>query len=203
MMKLLIATTNEGKKRELLEALEEHELSETEFLSLRDIEVTGEPEENAETFEENALIKAQFFAEQTGIPTLGEDSGLILSAFPEKFGVRTRREIDAGTDEEWLEKFLEMLRPVSDRRATFYSATAFFDPTTKESVTFLGSTTGEILTEPQAELEPGIPVSAIFLADGETKLVYSALSREEKNKISHRGKSVKQLGAFLLTKQEQ
>lgn len=201
-MKLLIATTNEGKKKELLEALEQYGISEIEFLSLCDVEISGEPDENAETFEENALIKARFFAEQTGIPTLGEDSGLILSAFPEKFGVRTRREIDAQTDTEWLEKFLEILKSVPDRRATFYSATAFFDPITKESVTFLGSTTGEILAEPQAELEPGIPVSAIFLADGETKLVYSALSKEEKNKISHRGKSVKQLGAFLLTKQE-
>ncbi len=202
-MKLLIATTNKGKKKELLEALEQYELTGIEFLSLHEVTVSGEPDENAETFEENALIKAQFFAEQTGFPTLGEDSGLILSAFPKKFGVRTRREIDAQTDEEWLEKFLEILRPVSDRRATFYSATAFFNPMTKESATFLGSTTGTILTEPQAELESGIPVSTIFLADGETKLVYSALSKEEKNKISHRGKSVKQLGEFLLTKQEE
>lgn len=198
-MKLLLATTNEGKKKELLEAFAQNGLSDIEFLSLRDVDVSGEPDENATTFEENALIKAKFFSEQTGIPTLGEDSGLLISAFPEKFGVRTRREIDASTDEEWLDQFLEMLEDASDRTATFYSATAFFDPQTGESVTFLGTTSGRILTEPQADLEPGIPVSAVFLADGQEK-VYSALTRQQKNEISHRGKSVKQLVSFLNTK---
>ncbi len=198
-MKCLIATTNEGKKKELLEALASNGIVGIEFLSLRDVDVSGEPEEKAETFEENALIKAQFFALQTGLPTLGEDSGLILSAFPEKFGVRTRREIDAATDEEWLEKFLHILKEESDREATFYSATAFFDPETKEYATFLGSTSGNILEEPQTDLEPGIPVSAVFLANGQSR-VYSALSRNEKNEISHRGKSVKQLGEFLHNK---
>jgi XTP/dITP diphosphohydrolase len=198
-MKLLIATTNEGKKKELLEAFEANGVLGIEFLSLRDVFVSGEPDENAETFEENALIKARFFAEQTGIPTLGEDSGLILSAFPEKFGIRTRREIEAATDEEWLESFLNILENENDRGATFYSATAFFDPETKESATFLGSTSGEILLEPKADLEPGIPVSAVFLANGQEK-VYSALSHNEKNEISHRGKSVKQLLLFLRNK---
>jgi XTP/dITP diphosphohydrolase len=199
-MKLLIATTNKGKKKELLEAFHQYGLSGIEFLSLRDVEVSGEADENAETFEENALIKAKFFANQSGLPTLGEDSGLILTEFPEKFGVRTRREIDAKTDQEWLDKFIKILENAKDRSATFYSAIAFFDPTTKESATFLGTTSGRILKKPQAELEPGIPVSAIFLADGKTKLVYSALSREEKNEISHRGKSVKQLISFLQKK---
>lgn len=199
-MKLLIATTNQGKKKELEEAFAQHNLSNFEFVSLRDIAFSGEPDENAETFEENALIKAKFFALQTGLPTIGEDSGLILSAFPEKFGVRTRREIDAVTDEEWLDKFLQILSSAQDRTATFYSATAFYDPQTQESATFLGSTSGTILSKPEAELEPGIPVSAVFLADGETKFVYSALSREEKNNISHRGKSVRQLVQFLKKK---
>ena len=199
-MKLLIATTNKGKKKELFEAFQQYGLSDVEFLSLGDVDVSGEPDENAATFEENALIKAKFFALQTGIPTLGEDSGLILSAFPEKFGVRTRREIEAETDKEWLDKFLQILLPAQDRTATFYSATAFFDPQTQESVAFLGTTSGEILQNPQAELEPGIPVSAVFLADGKTKLVYSALSKEEKNQISHRGKSVKLLVEFLQKK---
>ena len=195
-MKLLVATTNEGKKKELLEAFDKYGLSGIEFLSLRDVEVSGEPDENALTFEENALIKAEFFGLQTGLPTLGEDSGLILSEFPEKFGVRTRREIDAKTDEEWLEKFLKIMDTASDKGATFYSATAFFDPASKESATFLGSTSGVILDRPMAELEKGIPVSAVFLANGQDR-VYSALNRDEKNEISHRGKSVKQLVDFL------
>ncbi len=195
-MKLLIATTNEGKKKELFEAFEKYGLTGIEFLSLRDVEVSGEPDENAATFEENALIKAEFFGLQTGLPTLGEDSGLILSEFPEKFGVRTRREITAKSDQQWLAIFLTMMDGASDRGATFYSATAFFDPTTKDSATFLGSTYGEIVDGPRADLEPGIPVSSVFVAEGQEK-VYSALSANEKNEISHRGKSVKQLVEYL------
>ncbi len=61
---------------------------------------------------------------------------------------------------------------------------------------FFGKTSGMITAHPEAELEPGIPVSAVFCADGETQ-VYSALSREQKNKISHRGKAVAQLHEFL------
>jgi len=195
-MKLLIATTNLGKKRELIEAFETFGVEGVDVLGLDDVEVDGEPDENAETFEENARIKAAFFGRQTGIPTLGEDSGLRIEAFPEKFGVRTRREISAATDAEWMQKFLELMTGAPTRRATFFSATAVWDPATDTCVSFLGSTSGEILDAPQTDFDPGIPVSAVFVADGQTR-VYSALTREEKNQISHRGKSVRQLAEFL------
>ncbi|MBT3348984.1 non-canonical purine NTP pyrophosphatase [bacterium] len=197
-MKILIATGNQGKKMELLEAFAAHGgLENLEILSLADFpEITDDVEETGKSFEENALLKAKFFGEKFNIPAIGEDSGLILDAFPEKFGIRTRREIPAATDELWLETFLKLLENVENRRATFFSATAFFDPNSGNSETFLGSTAGKITAKPESKLEPGIPVSAVFCADGETK-VYSALQREQKNKISHRGKSVAQLHAFL------
>lgn len=195
-MKLLVATGNPGKKRELLEAFTSFGLNEIEVVGLDDVDVSGEPDENAATFEENAIIKAEFFGKQTGMLTLGEDSGLVLDAFPEKFGVRTRRELNAKNDEEWMQKFLELMTDAPTRRATFFSATAVSNPATNESVSFLGSTSGEILETPQTDFEPGIPVSSVFVADGQAQ-VYSALSRDEKNQISHRGKSVRQLAEFL------
>ncbi len=63
----------------------------------------------------------------------------------------------------------------------------------------MGTTSGVIMSSPQADLEPGIPVSAVFLADKQAR-VYSALSKAEKNEISHRGKSVRQLVSFLQKK---
>ena len=196
-MKLLIATGNQGKKQELIEAFSVYGLDEIEILSLKDFPfISGDVEETGNTFEENALLKAKFFGDQAGIPTIGEDSGLILSAFPGKFGLRTKRELNASTDTEWMERFLELMEGVTERSATFYSATAFYDPINKIENSFLGETAGSILDMPQTEYESGIPVSSIFLADGMDQ-VYSALSREEKNVISHRGKSVKQLVEFL------
>jgi len=98
-MKILIATGNHGKRNEMLEVL--NELSEIKFLSIKDFPEVVEPEERGSSFEENALQKAKFFANKFQIPSLGEDSGLIIEAFPDKFGIKTRREISAESDEEW------------------------------------------------------------------------------------------------------
>ena len=156
----------------------------------------GEPEENGQNYQENALIKAKYFAEKSGMPTIGEDSGLELSAFPTKFGLKTKREIPAKNDEEWLSKFLEMLDGMKDRRAEFFSAIAFFDPTNSREKVVLGSTKGNITQKPETELEPGIPVSAVFTPESLNK-VFSSLSKMEKNQVSHRGKAVKQMAKFL------
>ena len=196
MKKILIATTNEGKKREMLEVFDKLEV---DFLSLSDFDPVEEPDETGKNFEENALIKAQFFSEKLGLPAIGEDSGLILEAFPEKFGLRTRREFNAEDDTDWLRQFLDLLEGSKNRRATFFSAMTFFDPETGTKKTFLGKTSGKIVDFPQAPLEKGIPVSAVFLSDGEN-LVYSALSRAQKNKISHRGKAAKLMLEFLRQK---
>ena len=196
MKKILIATTNEGKRREMLEVL--HTLD-ADFLSLADFALAKGPEETGKSFEENALIKAEFFAKKLQLPAIGEDSGLILEAFPDKFGLHTRREIDAENDTQWLQKFLDLLQGVDNRRTTFFSTLAFFDPKTGIKKTFLGKTSGKIVDFPQAPLEKGIPVSAIFLPDG-GDLVYSAMSRTQKNNISHRGKATKLMLTFLQQK---
>jgi len=195
-MKILIATGNEGKKKEILTFFEN--LNGFEFLSLRDFPAIEEPEETEETFQGNALVKAKHFAQKFNIPTLGEDSGLILDAFPDKFGVRTRRTIQADTDVEWLEKFLFMLEKETNRRARFFSAMAFFDPIQNLEKVVIGECAGQILTAPAAEIEKGVPVSAVFLSDG-AKIVFSAMDKEEKNRISHRGRSTAQMAEFLRT----
>lgn len=198
MQKILIATGNKGKLREIKEAFDLYGASEfVEVLSLKDFSHNGEePEETGKDYQENALIKAKYFAEKFNIPTIGEDSGLELKAFPEKFGLKTKREISAKSDKEWLEKFLEMLEKTNNREATFFSSTAFFDPQNKNFAKFLGTTSGEILHKPEADIEKGIPVSAVFRVEGAAK-VFSAMDKNEKNKVSHRGKSVKQMAEFL------
>jgi XTP/dITP diphosphohydrolase len=193
-MKILIATGNNGKKKEILDFFEN--LTGFEFLSLQDFPQSEEPEENGQTFEENALLKAKYFAKKFNIPTIGEDSGLILEVLPEKFGVHTRRTIQADTDTEWLEKFLQMLEKEKNRRAKFFSAMAFFDPNKDVKKVVIGECGGEILLKPMAEIEKGVPVSSIFLSDG-AELVFSAMGKDEKNRISHRGKSTTQMAEFL------
>lgn len=197
MKKILIATTNVGKKKEILECFGKKFLGKIELLTLKDFpEIQNEPEENGSTFEENAAIKASYFGEKSGIITVGEDSGLILEAFPEKFGLKTKREIQAKDDIEWLRQFLDMLENEDNRNATFYSAFSIYDPETKNSQEFLGTTKGEIVEFPAAPIEKGIPISAVFKPDGEID-VYSAMSKDQKNQVSHRGKAAKLLCDFL------
>ncbi len=192
MKKILLATGNTGKAQEMLEFFGD----DFEFLLLSDFPSVPDVEEDGMTFEANALLKAQYFGRQFQVPTLGEDSGIILEAFPEKFGLRTRREIPSGTDEEWLEKFMNLMDGVENRRATFYSAMAFFDPVRNIENVVLGTTSGVILEDLATEMEPGIPVSAVFVPEGSDQ-VYSAMTKFEKNAVSHRGKAAREMENFL------
>ena len=180
MIKVLLATGNPGKKKEMVEAFQS--LSNIEWEDLATFPEIEEADENGSTFQENALIKARHYAKITGLPTLAEDAGLTLSAFPEKFGVRTRREIDAPDDVEWLRIFLEMMEDQSDRNAAFYSAMAFYDPNTKEEFVTEGTTLGEIVDFPQSPIEKGIPVSSVFIPEGFDD-VYSAMTKQKKTEV--------------------
>ena len=195
MVKILIATGNPGKFNELKKFFSNLPVS---FLSLKNFPKTSEPEENFVTFSENALKKAKFFAQKFETPTISEDSGIFLESFPEKFGVKTRREIPEKDDQIWLKKFLELLHGQKNRKAIFFSAIAFFDPIYQKNKTCLGKISGEILEKPASKIEIGVPISAVFLPKGEKK-VFSAMSKQEKNKISHRGKSAQKMIKFLQT----
>lgn len=196
-MKILIATGNAGKKKMFDSFFKK--LSQFEFLSLKDFaEDFGEPEEDGKTYAENALKKAKFYAEKTGLPTIAEDSGLELGAFPEKFGLRTKREIEAPDDIEWLRLFLDMIEDEDDRSGKFVSAMAFFDPKKNTTHQVEGEVTGEIVEFPAAPIEKGIPISAVFLPTGELD-VFSAMSAKKRNEVSHRGHAMVAMEKVLKT----
>ena len=184
-MKILIATGNAGKKKMFDSFFKK--LSGFQFLSLKDFdEKFEEPEENGKTYAENAFLKAKFYAEKTGIITIAEDSGLELGAFPEKFGIKTKREIEAPNDIEWLRLFLDLLEDEADRTGKFVSAMAIYDPADKSTKQVEGVVEGEIVEFPAAPIEKGIPISAVFLPTGEID-VFSAMSVKKRNEVSHRG----------------
>ncbi len=195
MNKILISTHNFGKFKELMEVLEDLPFK---FVSLNDEHIKEDVEENGNTYEENAIIKAEFFGRLTGLPTIADDSGIIVNAFDGELGVKTRRWGAGATanDEEWLNFFLHRMAFEENRKAEFISAVAFYRPN-EETLTFRGECKGTILSEPQVDLEPGIPLSAVFLPEGKNK-VFSALSKNEKNAISHRGKAIRQCCNYLM-----
>lgn len=195
--KILIATGNQGKFKELMEVLYDLPF---EFVSLKDVGITTDVEETGKTYEDNAILKAEYFGKIANLPAIADDSGIVVDALEGELGVHTRRwGVGAkASDKEWLEFFLNRMSTEQNRQAEFISVVAFYEPE-KPTVTFRGECIGKILTKPQVELEPGIPLSSVFLADGKDK-VYSALSKEEKNNISHRGKAIKQCYNYLRSK---
>lgn len=194
MTPITIATTNQGKAKEMQQFFAV--LPDIVWQNLSDHAAVEEPEETGDTFAANAQLKARYYAQVLGVPVIAEDSGLILDAFPEKFGLRTRRELNARDDHDWLDQFLALLRDEDNRRATFYSAIAFYDPHNQTEKVVLGESGGEIVDFPQAPIEAGIPVSSVFLPDGCDE-VFAAMDREDKNEVSHRGRAAAQILEFL------
>lgn len=196
-MKVLIATRNPGKFKEIADILAP---TGAEFFSPAELGIVEDCAETADSFEGNALEKARFYASrvEAEFVVVADDSGLIVEALVGELGVKTRR-WGAGkeaSDEEWLSFFMNRMGKESDRRAKFVAAAAVL--VGDEAQVFTSEVTGMITEEVEAPLLPGIPVSSVFKADGQNK-VFAAMSVEEKNRYSHRSGAFRQVLEFLRT----
>lgn len=196
---LLLATSNPSKVREIRDQLADLPIHITCLADLARDE--PEPEEHGSSFAENALIKANYWHEKTGLPTLADDGGLLVDALPGELGVRTRRwaeELGHTTDESWLAYFMERMRdvPTGARGAEFRIALALIQRGSEDKI-YEHAVRGRITEEIAAPIKPGIPVSSVFLADG-ASTVFAAMTAAEKARYSHRGGALQQLRADLL-----
>lgn len=220
MYELIVATKNPGKFKEVVEALSRPLTGQAglNFKShfLGDIAASGggfnddDFVEDGKTFEDNSRKKAEYYFkrlkdqfEPGKLLVLGEDSGIIVDALAGELGVKTRRwgAGEQASDEEWIKYFLGRMKgvPVDGRGAEFVCSACLkgIDSGGEEIFeNFLGETRGVITNGLEAPLQPGIPLSSCFRPEGFDR-VYAALSVEEKNKISHRGKAMKGVREFL------
>lgn len=198
---LLIATSNAGKFREIGEIFESFSDSPFEILSLKDLALSADFEETGDTFEANALGKAQHYARLSGLLTLAEDSGILVDALAGELGVKTRRwgAGEAASDQEWIEYFLQKMGSVAadKRTARFVCCAALVDGAALAK-TFRGETEGFITETLEAPIYGGLPLSSCFKPVGFDK-VYSALELHQKNSISHRGKAIRAAYEWVLT----
>lgn len=211
-MKILIATKNRGKATEIKEMLKSLEEAGVEFVSLAEVggvDVVGDFVEDGANFEENALGKARFFFEKTGLPTVADDSGIFVEALADELGLKTRRwgAGEKADDEEWLEYFMQRMKNEKNRKAKFVCAAAIVLPAADSGTDgcaeavekiFLGETCGVISESIEVPVKVGIPLSSVFKPGGHDK-VFAAISIEEKNRLSHRGKAFSQLLTYAQT----
>ena len=121
-MKLIFATKNSGKTRELSKALEQTEF---EVESLTDKRIKAAPETGS-SFLENALIKCKSVSKTTGRPVIADDSGLVVPALDGRPGIYSARYSGPGaSDEENVQKLIQEMKSISDRRAYFFCCLVF------------------------------------------------------------------------------
>lgn len=188
---LIIASNNKHKIIEIKAILGEFFQN---IYSLQDKNINVEIEETGATFEENAIIKAQYIANLTGIPALSDDSGLEVKALGGAPGVYSARYAGEPSDSNKNnEKLLKELKNVSDRTANFTSVIAICFPN-GETITAKGQTFGSILTAPQGN--NGFGYDPLFFSNDLNKCFGIATS-EEKNAVSHRGRALQNLKNIL------
>ena len=194
MKKIIFATGNEGKMREIREILSDLPY---EILSMKEAGLVSDPEENGETFEENALIKARALHEALGgqvVDTIvmADDSGLEIDALPDELGVKSARFMGHDTDYVIKNKrILEMMEGVAEekRSARFVAAIAAVFPDGRE-VTKRGVMEGRIGYEISGN--GGFGYDPIFFLP-EFNKTSADITAEEKNAISHRGKALRMM----------
>ncbi|MBQ6181422.1 MAG: RdgB/HAM1 family non-canonical purine NTP pyrophosphatase [Ruminococcus sp.] len=184
--KLVMATNNANKLREAREILAPLGI---EVISQREAGADVEADENGESFEENAVIKAQTVYDIVGLPVIADDSGLCVDALGGRPGVHSARYAPKG---EECDKLLEELKdvPEDERSARFECWLVFMDYECLDVVT--GSCEGRISTEKRGD--NGFGYDPVFLYGSRT---LAEMSADEKNAISHRGAALRALYDLL------
>lgn len=185
-MKIVLASRNAHKIREIKEILRERTGRELDILSLDDIGYSSDIEENGTTFEENAVIKASVPAKM-GYIGISDDSGLAVDALNGEPGVYSARFAgEPCNDERNNEKLISLLGECTDRAAKFVSVVAAVKPDGSKLVC-RGECPGEILFEGKGN--GGFGYDPLFWYEPLQK-TFAQLTPEEKNTISHRARAL-------------
>ena len=192
--KILVATTNAGKFAEITAELTDLQF---DFVNLKDLKLDKfDVDEPHSTTWQNALEKAKFFAKQSGLLTIAEDTGLFIDYLKGEPGVKSKRY--GATAAEGIKKILEKLKNVPEKKRTAYLETAgcLYNPKTDGFSIFIGRTDGIIAKEARGIVKENMSFASIFYYPPLKKL-FSEMPLLEKNMVSQRGKMVGQLKYFL------
>lgn len=187
MEKVILASRNKGKLEEIKAILEQFGM---ETVSRDDAGIpTFEVEETGSTFEENSLLKAQAIMDVAHTITIADDSGLEVDALSGAPGIYSARYAGENcTFEDNNRKLLQELSgvPEEQRGAAFVSVITMLFPNGEKLVT-RGECRGKILTELRGE--EGFGYDPLFMPEGENRS-FAEMTSAEKNRISHRAKSL-------------
>ncbi|QQS43892.1 non-canonical purine NTP pyrophosphatase [Candidatus Roizmanbacteria bacterium] len=202
MNKILIATSNNAKREEITYGLRDLVAQGLQILTLKDVNVTGEPVEDGETFEENAKIKAAFYGKQVNMPVISDDGGLMIDALEGQPGVKSRRWPGyEATDKELIQYALDKMKhiPEENRTAQLVTCICLHFPQSDEYFCEQEGIDGRITKEALTWDTNGYPYRALFVVKEYNKF-YDELTEEEHHQINHRLKALRRLKKHIKEK---
>ncbi len=184
---IVLATTNQGKTREIHELLKGFPI---EIKNLNDFGPIPEVIEDGTTFDDNAYKKASFTARVLGYPAMADDSGLCVEALDGAPGVWSARYAgENATDADNVKKMLDDLKDKDNRNAAFKCVISIAVPT-GAALTYEGECQGVITKKPVGD--NGFGYDPLFLYP-EFNKTFAQLSIQKKGEVSHRGKALKEI----------
>ena len=183
-MKFVLASGNKGKLKEMRAMLSKYGY---QVIPQKEAGVDGEAEENGTTFEENSLIKAKYACEKTGLPSIADDSGIMVRALGGEPGVYSARYAGENkTDKERNAYLLEKMASVDDRACRFVSVITCVFPN-GQVIQARGQCDGVLLDSERGE--NGFGYDPLFFIPQEN-MTMAEISDERKNQISHRARAI-------------
>ena len=191
--RLLVATTNRDKVREIRSLLEG---APVDLITLSEIAPVAEPEETGDTFEDNARLKARYYAKHSGMLTVAEDSGLVIDALDGEPGVKSARFLrpDASYPERFAVIFERLARhPERPRTARFVCALSVVDG---DAIAFetTGTVEGVIAETPAGAR--GFGYDPIFFYPP-YRATLAEVSDDDKLAVAHRGQAFRSLARWI------
>lgn len=192
MQKLLIATSNMGKVGQYRQGLAGLPV---ELVTLKDVGL-GSVEETGKTFTENALLKAQTYFRQSGLPCIADDGGFEIDALGGKPGVYSRRwktGDESATDQELVDFTIEQMKdvPLGKRGARFKMVMVFVDAKGEAHVAE-AACEGYVPLEASSIINPGLPFDSVLYIPQFNK-IRSELTEEEHEAVNQRALALKKL----------
>ncbi len=193
--KLLLGTNNSAKAAHMRQFLSDLPI---ELVTPQDLGITIEPEETGVTFEENALIKANYYFQKSGLPTIADDAGFEIPALNNFPGVHSKRFADHEmNDEEIISGILEKMKDLSgDDRKAHFRIVIVLKLSDEEVHTASGSISGHVPESPLDKRMEKFPYRSLLFVDELNKWFYE-VSEEEENQLGYRKGAVEKLKPYL------
>ncbi len=194
MKKILIGSNNPGKVADYKKLLSEFKL---EIVTPKDLDIEA-PDEPAESYEENAIHKAKYYFEKSGIPSLVDDAGFEVDALNGEPGVKSRRWLGReSTDEELIQEIMNRMKgvPPEERKCRLSVVVALSTPF--GIITSDAHIAGVVAENPTSKRIKGYPFRSVMVLPGYDKF-YCDLTNEEKNILNHRKAALEKIKDMLL-----